>query len=110
MIFDNFLYGVSLMNLKNTDSEYLIEIRASGLKKEMINLNVENGCLYVKSTEPREDVDSYYHHEFWHDRINNKIDLPTDADTDKIDAKLEDGILLIKIPKGEKTKGKIEIK
>ena len=66
------------------EDEYLIQIDAAGIKKEMIKITVEENNLIVKGTSDWKTLDY-------------KIRVPNISN--EIDAKSEDGILTIKIKK-----------
>lgn len=75
-----------------------IEIELPGFKKNEVNVQVEQGQIKVSAKNKK----SHYVRTFTY---GNLIDI------DKMDAKLEDGVLLIKIPKSERAKAKvIEVK
>ena len=104
------------MNLVENENEWTIELRATGLKKEDIQLEYEakDNTLYVKSLNDRkkEKETSYNLHEFWRDWFDTRIQLPESIDSEGIEARTEDGILYIKVPKrnGSGTNKRIELK
>ena len=66
------------------EDEYLIKIDAAGIKKEAIKITVEGDCLFVKGEGDWKNLDY-------------KIKLPEISN--EINAKTEDGILMIRIKK-----------
>ena len=93
----------SLTNLYEEADGYVAEIRATGIKKGDINIkfNSVGDTLLISSVErKREDGNrKWISHEFWPCRINTSLSLTKDIDREGITAKLEDGILVIRLPK-----------
>ena len=77
---------------KEKDSLYTTKFNVAGIKKEQIKVTFGDGYVYVK----------IYHQD--KASTNQNMIVPTFADTDKISAKLEDGILIISMPKTEHAK------
>lgn len=74
---------------------YQASFEVPGVKKELVNITSEDG--YIKITIK--------------DKAGNVVDhksliVPTYADANKIDAKLEDGILTLTTPRSEESKPK----
>ena len=105
--FDNFMFPSlsgwsSMANIYEDSEHYVIELRATGLKKEDIEITFGRGgeSIIIKSKPKDERKNtSYTRREFWRDRIDREYVLPEGIDYDKISAKTEDGILYIYIPK-----------
>lgn len=115
---DNWLESRSLfrdsfkVDIKEEDKEYIIEAELPGVNKEQINLDVdqENLCISVNHLEERkEERENYIHKERRTSSMARRIRL-VDSDLDNIKAKLENGLLLIKVPKKKiSTTKRIEI-
>ena len=116
-IYDNFLMGFNNVcsyspkyNIIEHGNDYLILYEVPGLKKEEIKVEIKNNSLFVSAMNENsktEDTDSYYT-DFNDICFSNEFRLPEHVKSDKIKAKLENGILEIIIPKkvnvSEKTK------
>ena len=100
--------SASLMNLSETEDSFVIELRATGLSKEDIDISIEDDVLIVKSkTDSVNKSNKWLRHEFRPDKINKRIEIPYGCDLSNIKAKVELGILTITIPKDyEKTNKK----
>jgi HSP20 family protein len=101
------------IDIQQTDTEYRIEAELPGIKKEEINLNVEddNLCISVNRAEETEDSGkNYIHRERRSSSMSRRVKL-VDSQLDQIKAKLEEGVLIITVPKVDKTVNsrKIEI-
>ena len=93
------------IDIEETDTEYHVEAELPGIRKEEIDLNVEdeNLCITVNRTEETgKDGKNYIHRERRVSSMSRRVRL-VDAKLDEIKAKLEDGVLTITIPKDVKT-------
>ena len=96
--------------LAETDDEFMLEVAAPGMKKDDFEVNLENDVLTV-SSESKEEAEekeaAYTRSEFSYQSFQRTFTLPENmVDGDKIDAKYEDGILKLKLPKLEHAKKK----
>lgn len=116
------------INIKESENSYEIEVAAPGMTKEDFQIRIENGNQLIVSMEKRteqkegdeagseEKKDSrYLRREFSYTRFQQAMILPDDVEKDRIEARMENGVLTIDIPKQqpspEETEGKqIEIK
>lgn len=92
-------------NIYEEPDYYMAEVRATGVKKEDIEIkfNMSGDVLLISSKKVKdlgeEKGRKWISHEFWPSRINTSLSLTKDIDVSEITAKLEDGILKIKLPK-----------
>jgi len=102
------------VNEKVDEKGYHLEIDLPGVKKENIEISVNDGILTIsgeRKLEKKEEKENYTRIESFFGRFERSFKLPADADLDNIEAKYEDGVLKIFIPKKQKPEGKkIEIK
>lgn len=89
----------SLMNIKETGENYVINFRAVGLDKEDVEINVDSNILSISTKVDKSNTDWGVQQEFLNDRINKKVELPDDVDVDNISAEMKKGILEIQLPK-----------
>lgn len=102
-------------NLAKTKSgDFHIELDLPGVKKDDINITVDNNILTVTAERKmKKEVDKkdYYRIESSFGRIERSFALPKGIDVDKINAVYNDGRLTINLEKEEKLKPKsIEVK
>jgi len=89
------------------DDIYYIEAEIPGFKRENIKINVNRDNIFIDAT--KEDTRKYLIHETVN-HLYRKFSIKN-LDVNRIEAKYEDGILLIKVPKKDiLEKKKIEIK
>lgn len=97
----------ALVNVKDTEAAYIIDVAAPGFKKEDISIKVENNLLTVKAeqkTEAEVKEDKFTRKEFNFSSFNRSFTLPKTVDADKIAATYESGILSVTLPKKEEAK------
>ncbi|HKK43898.1 MAG TPA: Hsp20/alpha crystallin family protein [Balneolaceae bacterium] len=105
---------VPSIDISETDNQFLISAELPGMKKEDININLENGRLSIsgeRNFENEEKGKTYHRVETKYGSFNRSFQLPDNVDESSINAKYEDGLLNISIDKNEeKVKKQIEIK
>ncbi|CVK20275.1 MULTISPECIES: heat shock protein Hsp18 [Sporomusa] len=94
------------IDLRETESAYIVEADLPGIKKGDITLQYENQYLTIsaKRDETSEVKDnSYVRRERRYGQFQRSIYIDNVMD-DKIDAKFDDGVLTVTLPKQDKTK------
>ncbi len=108
--FANVASHLPFANLAKRGSDgFTIEIDLPGVKKEDIELQVEDNILTVKAVRKMKNEvkkEDYYLCESNFGLISRSFVLPEGIDKEKIDAKLEDGRLYISLEKEESRKAK----
>jgi HSP20 family protein len=103
--FSTLAKSMPAVNILETEKEYKIEVAAPGLKKEDIKVELENDLLTISSEvkQEKEEKDKegrYTRREFSFSSFKRSFTVDEDTvDTEKIEAKYEDGILNIHVPK-----------
>lgn len=103
------------VNVSETDKDFKIEVAAPGLEKKDFKVEVDSGILTIsaeKEEEAKEEKKNYSRREFSYSKFSRSFQVPDNSIPEKIDAKYENGILNILLPKKEVTvsKAKKEIK
>lgn len=99
------------VELRDKKDEYDIRAELPGVKKEDLDIDLNENYLTIraKKTEEHEEGEgSYKKSEFKYGEFSRSVYLPQDVDFEKIDAKLEHGVLKIKAPKLEKAKESVK--
>lgn len=97
------------INIVENENAYTIELAAPGLKKENFSINIEKDQLIISAkveSEKTEDTPKYKRREFNYSEFKKSFHLNKDIDTEKIDAKYENGVLRIALEKREEAKDK----
>lgn len=102
---------IPAVNIKETADNYEVEVAAPGMAKKDFKVQLEGNVLTIsseKTTEKQEPEDvRYSSREFSYQSFSRTFNLQNDVmDTDKIQAKYEDGVLHLLIPKKEHAKQK----
>ena len=99
------------VNIKETNDAFEVEMAAPGMNKNDFKIELEGNLLTIssetnKETEEKEG-DRYSRREFSYQSFQRSFTLAKDVmDEEKINAKYEDGVLRLLIPKKEEAKQK----
>ena len=96
-----------LMNVSETESDYLIMMDIPGVEKKDVEINLSDGILTIsgeRKTSEKSDENNRIWHETTHGAFNRSFELTSDIVEEKIKAKFKDGVLNIIIPKAEEVK------
>ncbi len=93
------------------DEKDKLRIKADlpGIKKEDVEINIEDGVLSIKGerqNEKEEKNKNYYRRECFYGVFERSISLPAEVDIEKAEANYKDGVLEIILPKKEESKPK----
>ena len=89
-------------NITESEKEYTIEMAVPGMTKKDFDIEVKDGVLTIsaeKEEEMKEDKKNYHRREFSYHSFNRSFALPDNLNSEKIDAKYENGILRLSLPK-----------
>ncbi|MFW9878590.1 MAG: Hsp20/alpha crystallin family protein [Candidatus Thorarchaeota archaeon] len=104
-----------LTNITDEGDKYSITAELPGLEKGDIEITVHDGILDIKGeqkNEHEEKKDGFIRKEYHSSSYHRSFTIPENIDEENIDAKLDKGILTLKLPKKEikqKEKKKIEV-
>lgn len=99
------------LDIQENEKEYIIDAELPGVKKEDIQLSLEEGTLKIavsKQEETSEEGTNYLHKERHSTAMARHIYL-NDAAAEGIKARLENGVLRIEVPKKEQTTNTVKI-
>jgi HSP20 family protein len=109
--FSNTGVSTPAVNIIETNDDFRLEMVAPGMKKESFNLELHDNILTISydHEDNREGARrdwKYRTREYNYHSFTRSFSLPETVDSEKIQAKYEDGILNVTIPKREDAKGK----
>ena len=113
--FDEELRGawVPAVDVEETDNSYLFSAELAGLGKDDVEITFEDNVLTLsgeRKIEKDEENDNYHRIERSYGTFTRSFNLPSHVDSTKVEAKFDNGILTIEVPKSEQAKPqKIEI-
>lgn len=101
-------FGQSLpaVNINETNKEFNLDLVAPGFQKSDFTVNVVDNVLTIsakKEEEKSEENKKFTRKEFSYSSFSRSFNLPESANADQIDAKYNDGILKLSIPKKVET-------
>jgi HSP20 family protein len=92
---------------ENKDHEIVLRAELPGLKREDIDIRVENSTLTLRGERKQEkevSKESYHRVERAYGIFTRSFSLPSTVDTEKVSAAFADGILTVKLPTREEAK------
>ena len=102
------------IDIKEEKNQYLIHADLPGIDFKNIDVSVENNTLIIKGereSEKKENKEGWIRMERAKGSFYRSLNLPDNANVDKIDAKYDQGVLTVTIPKKEQSAArKVEIK
>lgn len=96
------------VNVKVDDKAYTMEVAAPGIKKEFCRVSInDEGNLHIaieNKVEHKEEEKKHHYlrREFSYTNYEQAYTLPEDVDKDNIEAKVENGILTVTLPRIQK--------
>lgn len=95
------------MNVVENDQAFVVEADMPGVAKEDIKLSVDNRRVSIEGEVKREssqkDGQNVLHSERLISRFSRSFTLPAEVDENRADARLENGVLILTLPKKEAT-------
>ncbi|MCF3107185.1 Hsp20/alpha crystallin family protein [Niabella sp. CC-SYL272] len=108
--FSSTLTTVPSVNIKESADSYEVEVAAPGMEKKDFQVALEGNTLTISSSKDQqqeESNDNYARKEFSYQSFQRTFELPKDVvDQEKIEARYENGLLRLTIPKSESAKKK----
>jgi len=95
--------------ISETDKEYLVKADLPDVRKEDINIALENGVLTVtgeRKIEKESEEEKVHRMESFYGTFARSFSLPDNIDDGKIKAECKNGVLRIRIPKSTVEKKK----
>jgi HSP20 family protein len=123
-LFDSFFRGLDrpfagyktwpAIDVAEDENSILVRAEVPGCNAEDINISVYGNTLTIsgeKKLSEEKKEKGYYHVESSYGSFRRELTLPTDVESDKIDATCKDGVLSINLPKAARAKAvKVKVK
>jgi HSP20 family protein len=97
------------VNIKEDENGFIVEMAAPGMKKDDFKIELNQNILSISSeleSENKEENERYTRREFSYRSFSRSFNLPDTVDSEKIEAKYKEGVLMLNIPKKEEAKPK----
>ena len=114
----NFGANVPAVNIRESETEFAVELAAPGKRKEDFIIDLDDNVLTISSetktdNEQKDEKGKYTRREFSYSSFKRSFSLPETVNEDEIKASYENGVLHVTMPKKEealpKPKRMIEI-
>ena len=108
-------YNPMKVDIKEYEDKYLLEAELPGVNKEDINIEIRDDILTIsvnRNEEIKEERENYIRRERRYGSLKRSFPVD-DVEQDKIDARFENGILYLELPKrkdARKNVNRIQIK
>lgn len=99
--------NVPAVNIIDEKNEYLVSLAVPGMKKDDFKIDVDGNILTISSEkeETKEEKEkAFTRKEYNYSSFSRSFTLPDAVNKEKIDAKYEDGVLKISLPRKEEAK------
>lgn len=99
--------NIPAVNITEQKDDYLVSLAAPGMKKEDFKIDVDGNMLTISAEkeESKEEKDKKFtRKEFNYSSFSRTFTLPEEILKEKIEAKYEDGVLRIVLPRKEEAK------
>ena len=96
-------------DISETEKEYVIRAELPAVKKEDVQVTLDDGMITVKGEckQQKADKNEKFHRvESFYGSFERRFSLPDNVDADAITCESKDGILTVHIPKSEVSKQK----
>ena len=103
--------NVPSVNIRETPKDYVLEVAAPGLERKDFNIEVKDNTLNISAEkeekkEEKKENNGYYRKEYSFNSFRRSFSLPENVKEGEIDAKYENGILKVTLPKVKETPAK----
>ncbi|MDD3386388.1 MAG: Hsp20/alpha crystallin family protein [Candidatus Pacebacteria bacterium] len=101
--------GQLIVDVYETEKEIVVQSAIAGVTNNEIDVSLEGDILVIKGERKNPSTDEkrkYFLEECYWGPFSKEIILPREIDTGRIDAKIKDGILTVRMQKIERAKNK----
>ncbi len=99
--------GQLSVDVYQTKDNIVIKSTIAGVKPEDIDISINNDMITIRGTRHQEqtiDKEDFFYQECYWGNFSRSIILPVEVKTEEISAELENGVLIITLPKATKSK------
>ncbi len=96
-----------LVDIYENNDELLVFVEMAGVQKEDVSVTVEDGTLFLRGAQKNFATGTTLFEEFSAAEYRRTFNLPQSIDTEKLAAKMENGVLKITLPKSEAVKPRV---
>lgn len=99
--------NIPAVNITENKDEYKVALAVPGMKKEDFHIDIDGNMLTISSEkeESKEEKDKKFtRKEYNYSSFSRSFTLPDEVNKEKIEAKYEEGVLKISLPRKEEVK------
>jgi HSP20 family protein len=99
--------NVPAVNIKDNRDDFIVSMAAPGMRKDDFRIDVEGNMLTIsceKEEKKEEKETKFTRKEYNYSSFSRSFTLPDEVNREKIDARYEDGVLKLSLPKKEEAK------
>jgi HSP20 family protein len=93
------------VNVRDEEDTFVLSALVPGLKADDLNIQVLEDVVRIEG-EFRSNEEDYLLNELPSGSFRRVLRMPTEIDTDKVEAKITDGVLTLRLPKAESARPK----
>jgi HSP20 family protein len=105
---DDNVMGAYPVDIREDHDALYVDAELPGFTKDQVDVSVENGVLTItaqrNADEKKTEQGQMHLHERRFTRVSRSFSLPNTVDTGKVDARLEHGVLHLKLTKRDEVK------
>lgn len=102
------------VDVTENDESFVVKAAVPGINPDDVEITFEDDVLTIKgeiAEEKAEDEEKYHIRERWYGSFGRRLRFPVSIEVDAIEARYENGILTLNVPKVEEEQPKrIEVK
>ena len=92
------------VEIEDKGKEFIVKAELPGVSKENLDIDIDKNCICINAKKEEEKTEENKEHtykksEFRYGEFSRTVYFPEDVDTNKTEAKLENGVLTINVPK-----------
>lgn len=91
------------VNIQGSDDQFVLSALVPGLKAEDLNIQILDDVVTIEG-EYKQDDSEFLMRELPHGSFRRSLRLPSAVDARKAEAKIEEGVLTLSLPKAESAK------
>jgi HSP20 family protein len=107
---DAFADFVPLVDIQETDNEFIVKADLPDVKKEEVKVHLEDGVLVIEGErhQDKEDKGKRFHRlEREFGKFVRRFAMPTEIDSTRVRAEFKEGVLHVFLPKAPSAKPKV---
>ena len=93
------------VNVRDEEDTFVLSALIPGLKADDLNIQVLENVVHIEG-EFQANEEEFLMRELPHGSFHRALRMPSEIDADKVEAKIADGVLTLRLPKAESARPK----